>query len=213
MHWSQKGCPHISDAEYLERLKSKLKILPSGCWEIQGFRHPEGYGAMSYRGKQLRAHKLMHMLTKGEIPSGKIVMHTCDNPPCCNPDHLELGTKADNNRDMFAKKRNVYNPARYTKCKNGHEFSPENTWICKQGFRHCRLCSRIKQRIAAGWPKELAETLPPTRHGYRPVGASYKNSSTVQKTWVFSTRGSAPRQRAWRARQKANRLAQANSTG
>ena len=108
MHWSQKGCPQISDAEYLERLKSRLKVVPAGCWEYQGFRHPEGYGALSYRGKQLRAHKMMYLLAKGEIPKGKLVMHKCDNPPCCNPAHLQLGTKADNNRDMFAKKRNVY---------------------------------------------------------------------------------------------------------
>jgi hypothetical protein len=145
MHSSYKGCPHISDAEYLERLKAMLIVQPSGCWEKQGFRHPEGYGSMYYRGRQYRSHKLMYMLTKGSIPAGMVVMHTCDNGPCCNPDHLKLGTRAENYQDMHRKGRSNYSKARKTHCKHGHEFTPENTMIYG-GFRQCRECNRLRQR-------------------------------------------------------------------
>jgi hypothetical protein len=211
VHWSLKGCPQISDAEYLSKLKSKLILQPNGCRTMRSC-HPEGYGGMSYRGRAWRAHLLMYKLTQGDVPPGMVVMHICDNPPCCNPDHLRLGTKADNNRDMFAKKRNVYNPAHYTKCKSGHEFTPENTAYSKEGHRKCKRCQLIKCRVAAGWPRELAETLPVTPKGHRPVGASYKNPvPKVERVRSFSTHGSSPRQRAWRARQKAKRQSLAQS--
>lgn len=199
-----------SDEDYLQKLKSLLVIQENGCWEKQGFRHPEGYGSMYFRGRQYRSHVLMYKLTRGDVPKGMVVMHKCDNPPCCNPDHLRLGTKADNNRDMFAKKRNVYSPDRYKHCAQGHEFTPQNTYVCKQGFRHCRRCALIKGRLAAGWPKDLAESLPPTPKGRRPVGASYQRRIQIERTpKPLSMRGSSPRQRAWRARQKAKRLAMA----
>tara|TARA_R110001606_G_scaffold115974_2_gene244548 strand:- start:697 stop:1032 length:336 start_codon:yes stop_codon:yes gene_type:complete len=54
----------------------------------------------------LRAHRFAYALSKGEIPDGFVVRHTCDNPACCNPDHLILGTQADNIADMYKRKRN-----------------------------------------------------------------------------------------------------------
>lgn len=145
VHHTLKGMPHLTDADYLTRLKSKLKVMPSGCWEIQGFRHVEGYGHMSYRGKGVRAHKLMYMLAIGPVPAGLVVMHKCDNPPCCNPDHLKVGTRVENNQDMHRKGRSNYSKARKTHCKHGHEFTPENTKVYG-GFRQCKECNRLRQR-------------------------------------------------------------------
>lgn len=64
-----------------------------------------GYGLVGYQGAQLRAHRLAWVLTHGEIPDGMMVLHKCDNPPCCNPDHLFLGTQMDNMRDRHEKGR------------------------------------------------------------------------------------------------------------
>ena len=64
------------------------------------------------------------------------VCHTCDNPKCCNPHHLFLGTALDNHLDALAKGRIV--KAQY--CGFGHEFTPENTYRSSNGKRRCRAC-------------------------------------------------------------------------
>lgn len=77
----------------------------SCCWEWQGCRISYGYGRVRYDGKTRFAHRVAWELTHGQIPDGLCVLHICDNPPCCNPAHLFLGTKADNNADKVSKNR------------------------------------------------------------------------------------------------------------
>lgn len=88
-----------------ERLWSRVVVAPSGCWEWQGYRRPGGHGQIGNEGRLLGTHRVAWELTKGPIPSGMFVCHHCDNPPCCNPEHLFLGTAADNARDMARKGR------------------------------------------------------------------------------------------------------------
>lgn len=76
------------------------------CWLWTGTTNEYGYGIFLLPGeKPIRAHRYAYELWKGQIPEGRVVMHRCDNPPCVNPDHLDLGTKLDNNRDCAAKGR------------------------------------------------------------------------------------------------------------
>ena len=88
----------------------------AGCWEYLGKKDKDGYGRMTvYTGspcqaKSVRTHRLSWMLSRGDIPAGLCVLHTCDNPSCVNPDHLWLGTVADNNRDMKEKGRAKQGP-------------------------------------------------------------------------------------------------------
>ncbi len=83
------------------------------CWIWTASTRNKGYGAFSWtdiesgRLIQERAHRISYRLFTGQIPNNLFVLHTCDNPACCNPDHLFLGTKADNNRDMVEKGRHV----------------------------------------------------------------------------------------------------------
>jgi len=80
------------------------------CWVWQGYRddsqEPEkGYGIFAFARKIYRAHCFSFELHKGPIPFGLIVCHTCDNPPCWNPEHLFLGTNATNAIDSMLKGR------------------------------------------------------------------------------------------------------------
>lgn len=80
-----------------------------GCWLYTGFRKWDGYGwlARIVNGKQryLTAHRYAWMLMHGEPRKGLHILHKCDNPPCCNPDHLFIGTHQENHADKMAKGR------------------------------------------------------------------------------------------------------------
>lgn len=75
------------------------------CWEWTGARFPRGYGTTRFEGKNWYSHRLAWVLTNGPIPAGLQVCHTCDNPPCCRPEHLFLGTIKENLQDASAKGR------------------------------------------------------------------------------------------------------------
>lgn len=79
------------------------------CWIWRGTKNGYGYGIFLMPGEvPVRAHRYSYEFFKGKIPAGKIIMHICDNPICVNPDHLQVGTKADNNRDTGIKRRHNY---------------------------------------------------------------------------------------------------------
>lgn len=79
----------------------------NGCWVWRGPRNHGGYGRVHLRGKRYRAHRVLWQGLNGPVPEGFEVLHRCDNRSCINPDHLFLGTAADNNHDMVAKGRQV----------------------------------------------------------------------------------------------------------
>ena len=90
-----------------ERFAAKLARRPNGCLEWTGASQPAGYGHMWFDGKWVGSHRIAWILANGPIPDGLHVCHACDNPPCCEPTHLWLGTNAENVADRDAKERSA----------------------------------------------------------------------------------------------------------
>jgi hypothetical protein len=91
-----------------DRLARKLVKADNGCLIWTGSRYHMGHGQIMSGDKPKRllmTHRVAWELANGPIPVGLCVLHRCDNPPCCNPKHLFLGSKADNSADMVAKGR------------------------------------------------------------------------------------------------------------
>jgi hypothetical protein len=83
----------------------KTEPRDSGCIEWTGHRDPKGYGRFSSQGGEILVHRLAYTMHFGVDPGELHVLHSCDNPSCCNPHHLFLGTNADNMADRLAKGR------------------------------------------------------------------------------------------------------------
>jgi len=107
-----------------------------------------GYGQVAINGKKRGAHRIAWALTAGRAPTpDEHICHKCDNPICVRPDHLWVGTRRDNMRDMIIKNR-WRGPARLhseqTHCKRGHEFTPDNIYWKKNGGKNCKTCNRAR---------------------------------------------------------------------
>lgn len=112
----RKACKYDS-AKGSERVPLEQRVwghvafsTPDACWPWTAARHAYGYGVMQRRSgsrwKVERAHRVVYELIHGPIVDQRaVVLHICDNPPCCNPLHLFLGDKKMNTDDMIAKGR------------------------------------------------------------------------------------------------------------
>lgn len=128
-------------------------VTESGCWEWKGHRDDAGYGtfqASRLGFESTRAHRVMYEHFVGPIPDGLLVRHTCDNPPCVNPDHLIPGTALDNALDMIERGRHW--TQNRTHCTNGHDLrlpgATRRVRVKRGNQNRCRECDReCKRRI------------------------------------------------------------------
>lgn len=107
----QKKYHAVMNANTIDRFWRKVRKTES-CWLWIGSKRNKGYGAFVWSTSagdiiQGRAHRFAWEMAFGPVPSGLCVLHTCDNPSCVRPEHLWIGTKSDNNRDMLTKGRRV----------------------------------------------------------------------------------------------------------
>lgn len=107
--WRQHGSTDDPRATLAERLDARLLkgAEPGACWVWTGATL-KGYGQIGDAGVVKYAHRVAYELAFGPIPDGLMVCHRCDNPPCCNPDHLFTGTALDNVADMVGKGRGFW---------------------------------------------------------------------------------------------------------
>jgi len=100
------------------------------CWFWSGYCDRDGYGRVRFRGRMVGAHRVAWILTYGDIAIGMHILHRCDTPRCCRPDHLFIGTNADNVSDRHAKGRskNLFrsSPDHHARLRSG-----QNHWAAK----------------------------------------------------------------------------------
>lgn len=94
------------DDRRVERFWSAIQRgSKDSCWIWQQSKTRTGYGVVNFKGTRTTAHRIAYELEKGQIPDGHYVLHRCDNPSCCNPEHLFTGTQKENIADMHNKGR------------------------------------------------------------------------------------------------------------
>ena len=105
--------------EQIKRFKRRLVAKESGCLVWTGAKKPTGYGNLTIGKEWKSAHRVAWEINNGQIPDGLVVMHVCDNPSCCNPLHLVLGTMRQNMHDMIKKERHGFFKNRAVGERNG----------------------------------------------------------------------------------------------
>ena len=130
----------------LEYLAARIEVT-NACHVWTGSVNDQGYGVVNCGDLyQARAHRVVWEQARGAIPDGLQLDHLCRNRACVNVSHLEAVPQVENiARGLVNRFRNGMD----TKCKNGHEYTPENTYYPPSGksyYRRCRECNRIRSR-------------------------------------------------------------------
>lgn len=110
----------------------------SGCWEWKGAKTTSGYGRMKVNNQAWMAHRYSYTIHKGDIGPGLLVLHSCDNPCCINPEHLSVGTQKDNMADCKAKGR-LYRPG-----------GPKGTSKVRRD-PYAERVAIIRKAVSSGW--------------------------------------------------------------
>ncbi len=151
--------PGMTERNTAERFWSLVSGPPSSCWEWPRCKTSRGYGSFSWENEQWLSHRLAYTLKYGRIPPGSVVRHKCDNPPCCNPEHLELGSMRDNMLDCVSR---------------GRKNAAKGNSLPVSKLTPQAVSSIRAARSAGASLRELA-----TQHGVTPA--------TIQKVWSRAT--------------------------
>ena len=133
--------------KFWEKVEDVSLLTDEDCWLWIAAKDKDGYGKIRFTQRKhnpvdFRAHRLSYLMFKGSLSDILVVAHSCDNPPCINPNHLILKTSQANTEERDTKNRNF--EANLTHCVRSHEFTEENTRITPSGKRECKICKKLR---------------------------------------------------------------------
>lgn len=138
-----------------ERIRERT-VVKDGCWDWTGKKFTNGYGSLTYRGRDLLAHRVVYELSNGLIPEGALIDHRCINPGCVNPKHLRLATQKQNSENLADHRSNNKSGFRGV-----HQIKRSGRWIgsvCHR-YKNYRTPSFLTAEEAAVAVKELRLSL------------------------------------------------------
>lgn len=139
----------LNDDRLPKRFWDKVSVDDAGCWLWLGAISENGYGWFGWKGKNKNAHRVSYEELVGKTQGKDVLDHLCRVRRCCNPNHLEPVTHAENVRRGVAQLSLIpyYEKQRAkTHCVNGHEYTEKNTtWRAEGKRRMCKECNRQAQ--------------------------------------------------------------------
>lgn len=175
------------DAEARAKLIAELRAEFESLVDRRGADECWPWRGKTIRGERgtFRGHiapRLAWEMAHGSHPGKLFVCHSCDNPNCVNPAHLWLGTNSDNIKDAVRKGR-VTIRCKFisaTACQKGHPYTPENTRVTANGYRHCRTCQREMDRAYKNSHRLRREgSHDKSKHSCRLCGKSFARSTSL----------------------------------
>jgi len=158
--------PRLLGRSLEQKLLLNHTVTPEGCWRWTRGHTAPGYGEISIDSRMKAVHRLAYELWVGPIPPGLVIDHVaargCVHRDCINPEHLEPVTNSENL--SRAPNNPAVRAAKRTHCKNGHEFTPENTYVRPDdGARVCRACWQERRRRQKAQDESGSRTPNPAR--------------------------------------------------
>lgn len=194
----RKSISLISDHKrFYKKISAKLQKTENGCHEWTGAKNYDGYGVIWFEGYSWATHRVAYELANGAIPQNSEkfwVLHKCDNPSCCNPEHLYVGSPSDNARDCAERCRKSVgwrlwasqDPNFDPKKKVGtvyYEYKGEIKTLTEWSELFGINAITLNQRFMAGWREEDIP-LPANkykRHILKDCNTTYKRFSGIEE--------------------------------